>query len=265
MSCPSCYKTNKTSCDICGFKSIKSVDTNIYILECSNKTFYVGKTNNPEFRLEQHFTNNGSAWTKKYPPIRVLEIIPNCDDYDEDKFTLKYMKKYGVDNVRGGSFCQIELDEENINTINRMINGSTDKCYKCGGNHFVNNCTNNSNNNSTNNSTNNSINNFNKITCFRCLRDGHSADDCYAKTDKNGEELLTFGCEYIDVYCCEYCNKEFETEKCARFHENVHCTMKNKKPKQTTKSSKNKCFRCGRTGHYADNCYANSNVNGEII
>jgi hypothetical protein len=260
MGCPSCYLTNKTSCNICGFKSNDSTSnnktTNIYILECSNNKFYVGKTTNPTFRLEQHFNSYlrlGSAWTKKYLPIKVIEIIPNCDDYDEDKFLLKYMKKYGVDNVRGGSFCQIELNEENINTINRMINGSTDKCYKCGGNHFVNNC------------TNNSTNNFNKITCFRCLRDGHSADDCYAKTDKNGEELLTFGCEYVEVYCCEYCNEEFETEKGTRFHENVHCSMKNKKTKQTTKSSKNKCFRCGRENHYADNCYANSNVNGEII
>ncbi len=52
LSCPSCYKTNKTSCDICGCKSIKSVDTNIYILECSNQSkgykYYVGKTNNPQ-------------------------------------------------------------------------------------------------------------------------------------------------------------------------------------------------------------------------
>jgi predicted GIY-YIG superfamily endonuclease len=259
MSCPSCYKSNKTSCDICGFKSIKSVDTNIYILECSNKTFYVGKTNNPTFRLEQHFTNNGSAWTKKYKPIKVIEIIPNCDDFDEDKYTLKYMKKYGIDNVRGGSFCQIELDEEHINTINRMINGSTDKCYKCGGDHFSSFCSlvkKNEYNNCPNLEKNTS-----QVVCFRCQRDGHSADDCYAKTDKNGEELI----EYIEVYCCEYCNKEFETEKGARFHENVHCSMKNKKTKQTTKSSKNKCFRCGRTGHYADSCYANSNVNGDLI
>ncbi len=240
MSCPSCYNTNKTSCDICGFKTVV---TNIYILECVDKKYYIGKTNNPEFRLEKHFSNNGSAWTKKYPPIRVIEIIPNSDDYDEDKHTLKYMKQYGINNVRGGSFCQLILDEEHINTINRMINGSNDKCYKCGSNnHFANYC--------------NVSNQSKKLKCDRCERVGHTIDDCYASTDKNGEELI----EYVEVYCCSYCGKEFETEKGARFHENVHCNMKH-----TKTSSKNKCFRCGRDNHYADNCYASKHINGKVI
>ncbi len=105
---------------------------NIYILELTNNKYYIGKTNNPEFRLEQHFNTNlrlGSAWTKKYPPTKVIKVIPNCDDFDEDKYTLKYMSMYGVNNVRGGSFCQIKLDDTNIQTISRMINGSIDKCY----------------------------------------------------------------------------------------------------------------------------------------
>ena len=101
--------------------------------------------------------------------------------------------------------------------------------------------------------------------CIRCDRTGHTEENCYAKTDKRGEELLTFGCEYVEVFACEYCGKEFETEKGARFHENVHCTMKNKKAKQTTKSSKNKCFRCGRENHYADECYASKHINGKYL
>ena len=59
----------------------------IYILELENKKYYVGKTTNPNFRIESHFNSNGSYWTKKYKPIRLYQLIPNCDDYDEDKYT----------------------------------------------------------------------------------------------------------------------------------------------------------------------------------
>lgn len=45
--------------------------------------YYVGKSNNIDFRIEDHFDSSGSSWTKKYKPIEVMEILPNCDDYDE--------------------------------------------------------------------------------------------------------------------------------------------------------------------------------------
>ena len=64
----------------------------IYTLKLEQGKYYVGKTNNPEFRIENHFNSNGSEWTKKYKPLKILEIIPNCDDYDEDKFTRQYME-----------------------------------------------------------------------------------------------------------------------------------------------------------------------------
>ena len=43
----------------------------------------------------------------KYKPIEIVEIIPNCDNYDEDKYTKIYMDKYGVDKVHEGSYCTI--------------------------------------------------------------------------------------------------------------------------------------------------------------
>ena len=66
----------------------------IYILQLESGKYYIGKTTNPSFRLEQHFNSNGSSWTKKYKPTIVIELIPNCDDYDEDKYTIKYMEQY---------------------------------------------------------------------------------------------------------------------------------------------------------------------------
>jgi hypothetical protein len=53
----------------------------------------------------------------KYKPIELIELLPNCDDYDEDKHTIKYMDKYGIDTVRGGSFVLIQLDKTHRTTF----------------------------------------------------------------------------------------------------------------------------------------------------
>jgi hypothetical protein len=72
--------------------------------------------------------------------------------------------------------------------------------------------------------------------------------------------------EYVKVYCCDYCGKEFDTAKGAIFHENVHCKKKFQKAETTKKSNKiNKCFKCGRAGHYADDCYAEKHINGKYL
>ena len=115
----------------------------IYALECEGGKFYVGKTRYFDRRLSEHEMADGSVWTKLHKPIKIVEQITDCDDFDEDKYVLKYMAIYGIDNVRGGSFSAVELDDATQKCIERMIRGSssTGACFNCGSQeHFTNNC-----------------------------------------------------------------------------------------------------------------------------
>jgi hypothetical protein len=113
----------------------------IYCLLLEENKFYIGKTVNPDYRLGDHFKGRGSEWTKLYKPIKVLELIEDCDDYDEDKYVRIYMDQHGIENVRGGSFSTIKLHKTTISQLQKMSRGTKDECFKCGeAGHFSRGC-----------------------------------------------------------------------------------------------------------------------------
>ena len=114
----------------------------IYILKLELGKYYVGKTTNITDRIEDHYSGNGSEWTKKYKLIAIMELHHNCDNYDEDKYTFKMIEKYGIDNVRGGTFTKINLTNDHKKMIMERIYSAQDRCRSCGqlGN-FINQCT----------------------------------------------------------------------------------------------------------------------------
>jgi NAD-dependent DNA ligase len=94
---------------------------NIYILGLEDEKYFVGTTTNTYFTLKSYLNNNKAAWTQKYKPLRVTRFIEDCYDYEEDIVTLNLMKIYGIANVRGGSYANVNLDKSTLDIIKQKI------------------------------------------------------------------------------------------------------------------------------------------------
>lgn len=141
-----------------------------YVLKLTDDKWYIGKSSNPEVRIEDHKTGNGSEWTKLHSPLSVVEIIPIRDGLEEDLITKRYMRIYGIENVRGGTYTTIGLSSNVIKLLSKELQGADDKCYKCGqSGHFAKQCS--------------------PAACKRCGRNSHDDTNCYAKTHINGSTL----------------------------------------------------------------------------
>lgn len=62
-----------------------------------------------------------SDFVKIYKPLHLFEKKLLMDPYDVDKMVKYYMYYYGIINVRGGSYQEIELSEDCMNTITREL------------------------------------------------------------------------------------------------------------------------------------------------
>lgn len=156
--------------------STTHMSTNIYILKLQGGRYYVGKSDNPMKRYQEHMNGSGSAWTRKYKPIGVEKIIENQTEFDEDKWVKVYMAKHGIEKVRGGAYVEVELDEAQEYALNKELRGAKDLCTVCG-------------------------------------RAGHWAKDCYAKTDASGNKIYESETESEEeVIVCGDCDKEFNSD-----------------------------------------------------
>jgi predicted GIY-YIG superfamily endonuclease len=190
----------------------------LYVLQCESGKYYVGKTADVMRRFDEHKSGKGSAWTRKYKPVRLMECRPVSSDHDENNVTKDLMKKYGIENVRGGNYTQIILPEEYANVLKLEFRGNADTCYKCNlTGHFSNRCPNDCpvpkqkkvhqivefecsycdrtfttkfgcsvHERSCSNAVDEEPVHY---VCYTCGRPGHKSPDCYARTHVDGYPL----------------------------------------------------------------------------
>jgi hypothetical protein len=207
----------------------------VYILELEQNKYYVGKSSKPITRTGDHVASTlfddklcrGSGWTKMYKPIKILEIITSYDEFDEDVNTLKYMKKYGLDNVRGGSFCELNLNKENVNTLVKMLAGADDRCYYCGSlDHFIADCPQRNLKRIPKKQKKFHIksNNIPKSKIMKFYGANQLLQNSDIKYTKNSNDLIkSTEIEPGEKHVCKYCKKSFKSLQTKTNHENIMC------------------------------------------
>lgn len=112
----------------------------VYVLKLQHGCYYVGRTTNLHQRLNQHKSGCGSVWVKKHPMIELIRSEEEPSPFYEDMIVKETMNQYGIHKVRGGSYSQPWLSKDQIKFLTIELRGATDKCFQCGGDHFVIDC-----------------------------------------------------------------------------------------------------------------------------
>jgi len=236
-------------------------DTFLYTLELVGGFWYVGTTQAPSRRLKEHRDGHGAEWTKLHKPIsfsktyamrRLKEGEHDSRDtrLQEDAQVKKIMLDKGINMVRGGSYSQKLLRRDDTRALCKELFHANNGCLRCG-------------------------------------RQNHWAKDCFATTDVCGnviEKRKGFaGCKPRSrgrrhrrkTKVCmpgssESDNSESEDESDKESDDDEDDDDgdeddDDEDDDDDDDDDNDKCLRCGRQGHWVKDCFAKTDVHGNVI
>jgi predicted GIY-YIG superfamily endonuclease len=237
--------------------------TTIYVLRLQGGRFYVGKAEDVRRRIQEHINGHGSAWTRLFRPIAIEDIKLKASIFDEDKITKEYMSLHGTENVRGGSYCQVELPPDQIQALERELRSAKNLCLRCGsGNHLVAACS----------------------MIIESVPRGQSRDDAQTlladldalirnqQPARASGDASSSGAQAsnrsvsrsaVATFRCGHCDRVFTTAYGRGVHERF-CREQNAESSDDDDFD-DECYRCGRAGHYRTECFARTHVRGHYL
>ena len=191
-----------------------------YVLKLKGGKWYVGYTTRGVERIIEHLDSDGAKWTKKYPPVKPIPYMQtepgktkatpkNKPNSDEDRLTIEWMEKRGIENVRGGSWTMAKkMRQKTIKELEGLIvkgrnkrpvkkkvsrkKSKQDKIIRCSGIKKNGNpcrqivgkkgeyCQYHSD----------QKRGRKRVICAKCNRVGHESKDCYSKTKVAGTGVI---------------------------------------------------------------------------
>ena len=93
----------------------------IYILLLENDYYYIGESSNFIQSYQQHIDKRSCEWTKLHRTVTIAKVIQQTKEYTVDDCIIEYMKKYGIDKVRGGSFSNVVLSPKQLDLLSNYF------------------------------------------------------------------------------------------------------------------------------------------------
>lgn len=93
----------------------------IYILLLENDYYYIGESSNFIQSYQQHIDKISSEWTKLHRTVTIFKVIQQTKEYTVDDCVVEYIKKYGIDKVRGGSFSDVVLSPKQLDLLSNYF------------------------------------------------------------------------------------------------------------------------------------------------
>jgi hypothetical protein len=247
----------------------------------SRQYWYIGSTDDVNEEWEKHKRGEGCEWTRLHLPLD--EILPIREDvsptnigFHEDVATKMYMSKYGVMNVRGGTYSSAYLTNEQISVLEMEIEHSQqtphseesfehrkqycDTTPNLGvlSEHLKSYC-----DTSPGTSIRGSVGaqGINPMYCDTTPNLGVVTEHLksYCDTSPGTSTGRSVGAPGISPMYCDRCGR-----KTSEHHPNSVCRWRQDRNRGVADQSKF-CGRCGREGHQTVSCYAKSTYTGERV